>query len=251
MLKHFLPFIILLMSACVHYREPVLLPAEGLIDLGEVDPFIPTEIRYAGHHNFMGRPVQGYLSPRCLLTRAAAEALRDVQTDLEPQSLSLKIYDCYRPQRAVNDFVEWAKDARDTKMKAEFYPSVDKRNLFRDGYIATRSGHSRGSTVDLTLVPLPQGDADTFEAMRPLVSCTRPYGTRFRDASVDMGTGFDCFDKKSQTLSPAIGETARQNRERLKQVMEKHGFKNYDKEWWHYTLKNEPFPDTYFDVPIE
>jgi len=125
----------------------------AFVDAATVVPGLIVEMRYAGSHNFVGRPIAGYQAPRCLLTRAAADALAAVARDLQPRGLVLKVFDCYRPTRAVANFVRWAHDLQDQKMKAEFYPNVDKRTLFRDGYIATRSGHSRGSTMDLTLAP--------------------------------------------------------------------------------------------------
>lgn len=190
-----------------------------------MDPGIISDIRYYGADNFLGRPVKGYKSPKCLLTRQAAQALAAMQTELKLYSLSLKVYDCYRPQRAVADFVAWAKDMADTKMKNEFYPNVAKSELFKEGYIAAKSGHSRGSTVDLTLVS--------------------------KDTDLDMGTKFDYFDPTAHTANPSVGSLQRRNRLLLKSVMEKYGFKNLADEWWHYTLKNEPFPDRYFDFEIE
>jgi D-alanyl-D-alanine dipeptidase len=178
------------------------------------------EIRYFGPHNFLGRPVRGYLAPKCLLTPAAAAAVVSVHRELQKQGRRLRIYDCYRPQRAVDDFVAWGADLSDQKTKQQFYPRVDKSEVFKLGYIATRSGHSRGSTIDLTIDGL------------------------------DMGTPFDFFDELSHTESPNIRAGARANRALLKSLMAKHGFRNLPEEWWHYTLINEPHPDEYFDVPI-
>jgi zinc D-Ala-D-Ala dipeptidase len=225
-------------------------PADAFVSITSVDSTIIVEARYYGSHNFLGRPVAGYEAPLCLLTRQAANALAAVQADLLPFGLSLKTYDCYRPQRAVDDFVAWARDTADTTMKAEFYPRVDKRDLFSDGYIAERSGHSRGSTVDLTLVPLPPAPQPTFTPGQPLTRCTEPVGRRFADNTLDMGTGFDCFDPLSHTANPAVGPEAARNRLLLRSLMEKHGFRNYAKEWWHFTLTDEPFPDTWFDHPV-
>ncbi len=226
------------------------LPA-GFVDVLTVIPSVIVDMRYYGDHNFVGGRVSGYHAPRCLLTRRAAEALSKVQGDLLPFGLSLKVYDCYRPQRAVEHFVRWARDVEDTKTRKEFYPTVDKRNLFRDGYIAERSGHSRGSTVDLTIVPLPLPPQETYLPGQPLYECFLDADRRFKDNSIDMGTGFDCFHEYSHTANPKIGAQQRLNRLALKSLMEKHGFVNYEMEWWHYTLRNEPFPDTYFDFPID
>jgi zinc D-Ala-D-Ala dipeptidase len=242
----------LLASACA--RAPgVPSPTAGdaaaparLVSVQDVDPTIIVEARYYGSHNFVGRPIAGYEAPKCLLTPEAARALAAVQADVRAFGLSLKTYDCYRPQRAVDDFVAWARDTLDQRMKRAFYPAVDKRHLFRDGYIAERSGHSRGSTVDLTLVPLPappQPAPDVDQA-----DC-REAG-RENDNSIDMGTGYDCFDPLSHTANPAVGPVARRNRLLLRLAMEKHGFVNYDQEWWHYTLASEPWPRTWFDDPV-
>ncbi|MHB8108946.1 MAG: M15 family metallopeptidase [Syntrophorhabdaceae bacterium] len=224
---------------------------EKFVDIQKFIPGVVADIRYFTPHNFVGEPIDGYKSPKCLITVQAARALRKVQDDLEPFSLSLKIYDCYRPQRAVNHFVRWAGDIRDTRTKTEFYPTIDKTRLFADGYIAERSGHSRGSTVDLTIVPLPVPAQEAFRPGQELFPCFLPAAQRFRDNSIDMGTGFDCFHTLSHTASPDIDAKQRANRAMLKKLMEKHGFVSYDKEWWHFTLKNEPFPDTYFDFVIE
>ncbi|MQA89987.1 MAG: D-alanyl-D-alanine dipeptidase, partial [Gemmatimonas sp.] len=215
-----------------------------------VDSTIVVEARYYGSHNFIGRQIAGYDAPLCLLTHEAATALARVQAELRPFGVGLKTYDCYRPQRAVDDFAAWASDTADTTMKAEFYPAVEKRNLFRDGYIAERSGHSRGSTVDLTIVPLPAPAQREYQEGEPLVDCRRPVGERFPDNSLDMGTGYDCFDPLSHTANPGIGPKARRNRLLLKAVMERHGFSNYAQEWWHFTLADEPHPETYFDLPV-
>ena len=198
----------------------------------------------------MGRPVHGYSAAHCLLTKQAAEALAKVQAELRAQSMSLKVYDCYRPQRAVDDFVAWASDLDDLKMKDEFYPKVDKSMLFREGYIAKKSGHSRGSTVDLTVVPIPVPPEAPYKEGQELVACYLPAGKRFEDNSVDMGTGYDCFDPLAHTNNPEIVGVQRKNRQLLKSLMEKHGFRNARTEWWHYTLVNEPYPTRYFDFEI-
>jgi zinc D-Ala-D-Ala dipeptidase len=224
---------------------------EELVDVKKVIPSIVLDMRYFGPHNFVGERVNGYKAPKCILTRPAAEALSRVQADLQEFSLSLKIYDCYRPQRAVDHFVMWARDTDDTRTKKEFYPTVNKKHLFRDGYIAEKSGHSRGSTVDLTIVPVPTSEQERYVPGQQLVECYFPLDRRFKDNSIDMGTGFDCFHALSHPLNLAVGHQQRLNRMLLKTLMEKHGFRNYDQEWWHFTLKDEPFPDRYFDFVIE
>ncbi len=226
------------------------LPAR-FVDVKEVIPSILLDIRYYGAHNFVGTRIDGYNAPRCLLTREAAAALARVQKELAASSLSLKIYDCYRPQQAVDHFVRWAKNQSDLKNKKEFYPTEKKKDLFRKAYIDTRSGHSRGSTVDLTIVPLPAPEQAPYQPGDKLYECYLPAGKRFRDNSLDMGTGFDCFHELSHTANKKIGKQQRANRFLLKKVMERHGFMNYAKEWWHFTLKGEPFPQTYFDFAIE
>ncbi|WP_030624270.1 M15 family metallopeptidase [Streptomyces sclerotialus] len=222
---------------------------EEFVALRDVDPTIRQEIRYYTPHNFMGVPVTGYEKPMCLLTRDAAKALHRAQRSFLKKGYTLKVYDCYRPQRAVNHFVEWAKDLDDQRMKGEFYPQVDKSTLFEDGYIAEKSGHSRGSTVDLTLAKLPALPTRPYVPGEPLRPCYGPKDQRFPDNSLDMGTGFDCFDTLAHTLDPRIQGEQRKNRLLLKEGLAKAGFVNYENEWWHYTFQPETFPDTYFDFP--
>ena len=224
---------------------------ERFVDLREVVPSLQFDIRYFGPHNFVGEQIDGYSAPKCVLTREAASALAKVQKDLEPFSLSLKIYDCYRPQRAVDHFVRWAKNIGDVRTKVEFYPTLDKKDLFTGGYIATRSGHSRGSTVDLTIVTLPAAPPAPYRPGDKLQACYLPVEQRFPDNGIDMGTGFDCFHELSHTVNRQVGGKQRINRLLLKTIMEKQGFKYYEQEWWHFTLRDEPFPNTYFDFLIE
>jgi D-alanyl-D-alanine dipeptidase len=220
------------------------------VDITTLIPSIVLDIRYYTVHNFVGEKIDGYSAPKCLLTKPAAIALQSVQQALEKFSFSLKVYDCYRPQRAVNHFVRWASVYHDTKTKQEFYPTVDKRHLFRDGYIAAKSSHSRGSTVDLTIVPVPTPLQEQYIPEQRLSECYLPKKQRFKDNSIDMGTGYDCFHELAATANGQITQQQRINRLLLKTLMEKQGFKNYSKEWWHFTLKDEPFPETYFDFVI-
>ena len=224
-------------------------PAE-FVALSDVDPTILQEMRYFTPHNFVGVRIDGYEQPLCILTRPAAESLHKAQVTLRAQGYSLKVYDCYRPQRAVDHFVAWAEDLDDEAMKAEFYPDVDKSRLFLDGYIAAKSGHSRGSTTDLTIVKLPAVPTRPYRPGETLVPCYAPQAQRFPDNSVDMGTGFDCFDTLSHTLDPRIQGEQLKNRLLLKNTLEDLGFVNLAEEWWHYTYKPELFPDTYFDFPV-
>jgi D-alanyl-D-alanine dipeptidase len=222
-----------------------------IVDIEKVIPSIVLDIRYYSPHNFIGDKVDGYRAPKCLITRKAADSLSKIHGELKDMSLSLKIYDCYRPQRAVDHFVRWAQDINDVKTKVEFYPTVDKRNLFRDGYIAKKSGHSRGSTVDLTIVPLPVPKQDAYTPGQPLVACFSAADKRFKDNTIDMGTGFDCFHELSHPGNLKVRHQQRVNRLLLKSLMDKYGFNNYDQEWWHFTLREEPHQDTYFDFPVE
>jgi D-alanyl-D-alanine dipeptidase len=225
----------------------VLAAAMGFVPLADVDATIQQDMRYATNYNFVGRRIDGYRDPACILHRRAAKALRRAQNRVNEQGYTLKVYDCYRPQRAVDHFVRWSQNGNE-RMKREFYPRVDKARVFDLGYVARRSGHSRGSTVDLTLVKLPakaqpQWSREEFG----LVRCTAPRKRRFPDNSIGMGTSYDCFDTRSHTFSGR----ARENRLLLRRTMDRAGFEPYDNEWWHFTLRDERYPDRYFDFPVE
>jgi len=207
----------------VRADEPAM---SGFVDVATRIPDLAVDLRYFGTNNFVGDKIDGYERPRCLLSAPAAKALATVQDNLAKQGLGLKAFDCYRPQRAVAHFVRWAQDLGDTRRKGDFYPEVEKRDLFQEGYIAERSGHSRGSTLDLTLVRRADG------------------------RELDMGSPFDFFSPNSWPSDKSVSAQARANRALLTDAMTRHGFKPYDKEWWHFTLANEPFPDTYFDFPV-
>ena len=228
---------------------PQEIPA-GFVEIREVIPDIILDLRYLTNHNFLGVPVDGYKSEKCYITKTAADSLAKVQAELRKFSLSLKIYDAYRPQRAVDHFVRWAKDLSDTLTKKEFYPTVNKTRLFEDGYIAEKSGHSRGSTVDLTIVPIPLPSQPEFD-IENQCECFESVDKRFKDNSIDMGTGFDCFNELSHTENSNLNPQQRANRLLLKSLMDKYGFRNLAEEWWHFTLRNEPFPKTYFDFEIK
>jgi zinc D-Ala-D-Ala dipeptidase len=223
---------------------------DDFVWLRDIDPTIEQDIRYYGEHNFLGRPVAGYLAPECILTRQAADALAAVQRELAGSRLSLKVYDCYRPQQAVDDFVAWSKLVDDQTTKAEFYPRVDKATVFEKGYVALKSGHTRGSTMDLTIVPAEHAVQPPYIPGEQLVDCALPASQRFPDTTIDFGTGFDCMDEKSHHGRTDIPPVAVANRATFKSLMERHGFVPYSEEWWHYTLKDEPYPDTYFDFPV-
>jgi D-alanyl-D-alanine dipeptidase len=207
----------------------------GFVYLSDVDPSIIQDMRYAGYDNFMGGPVPGYKAPECILVRSAAKALSRVQEALKKRGLSLKVYDCYRPKRAVRAFVRSAADGKADATLKRFYPNIRRSQLLRLGYVASRSMHSMGATVDLTLVALPEKEAAPFDPVRTYGACTAAFEDRAPDSSVDMGTGFDCFDPRSHTWSRAISPDQREWRQTLRKAMAKQGYTNYSKEWWHYT----------------
>jgi len=222
-------FCALLLAALALSTNP-LRAAEGLPDgfvyLHDIEPSIRVELRYLGDDNFVGRPIDGYQANRLILTTGAARALAAVQAELVPMGLSLLVYDGYRPQQAVDHFVRWAQDLQDQAGKPVYYPDVDKADLFDQGYIAARSGHSRGSTVDLTLLDLASGKA------------------------LDMGTPWDFFGPASWPLHTGLPPQQRANRLLLRSLMLQSGFRPLEQEWWHFTLVEEPFPETYFDFPV-
>jgi D-alanyl-D-alanine dipeptidase len=195
----------------------------------DIIPDIKLEIRYFSENNFVGQRIDGYEKPGCILTKKAALALKEAQAELAAFGFGLKVYDCYRPQRAVDHFVRWAKDLGNTRMKSQYYPDVDKQDLFNHGYIAEKSGHSRGSTVDLTIVSLDPNDPE----------------------ELDMGTAWDYFGPQSWPSSMEVNVTQRVYRMLLRMVMTKHGYNPLKEEWWHFTLADEPFPDTYFDFVVK
>jgi zinc D-Ala-D-Ala dipeptidase len=203
---------------------------EGFVYLDDYAPGIEIELRYFSDNNFVGDTIDGYFADKCIISESAAKALKQVQKELISKGFRLKVFDAYRPQSAVNHFVRWGRDLRDTKMKSHYYPNVQKKNLFRDGYISSRSGHSRGSTADLTIVYLNGPD---------------------EGKEVDMGTPWDFFSPKSWPASNEVTALQKSNRLLLQEIMVKHGFRPYKEEWWHFTLRNEPFPETYFNFPVE
>ncbi len=200
--------------------------ASGFVLLSSTVPDAILEIRYYSTYNFVGDRIDGYEQPTALLTREAATALRRVSDDLACKGYRLKIYDAYRPQKAVTHFMNWAKDVNDTRMKPYFYPDLDKSVLFAQGYIAEHSGHSRGSTVDLTLFDMKT------------------------EKEVDMGGTFDFFGKRSHPDFKGVTKEQFANRMLLREAMIAHGFRPLTEEWWHFTLADEPYPDTYFTFPV-
>jgi len=195
--------------------------------LDELIPNLSVELRYAGDNNFVGKPIDGYESNRCIVTAEAGYALKRAQIALNSFGLGLKIFDSYRPRRAVLHFIRWADDPEDTKMKEQYYPSVKKADLFESGYLGKKSNHSKGSTVDLTLIVLDTGE------------------------ELDMGSPYDFFDEQSHVLYENITGQQKANRMLLNGVMRDLGFNPAETEWWHFALKNEPYPDTFFDFVIK
>ena len=243
-------FLFVFLSLLISFQNFSQEIPDGFIEIHEVIPNIILDLRYYTNHNFLGIRVDGYEAENCYITKAAADSLLKVQAELKKFNLSLKVYDAYRPQRAVNHFVRWAKDLSDTLTKKEFYPTLDKSRLFVDGFIAERSGHSRGSTIDLTIVPIPLPYQPEFD-INDQCECFESSDKRFKDNSLDMGTGFDCFHPLSHPENDNVSAQQRANRMLLKSLMDKFGFKGIPEEWWHFTLRNEPYPNTYFDFIIE
>lgn len=223
MIRRILSIVMFSYSSITHAQDV----PDNFIYLTEVIPYVEYDLRYYSDENFIGQPIPGYQGNVLILTLQAAMALKKVQQDLSYANFALKIFDAYRPQRAVDFFVRWAGDPEDIRMKDIYYPNVDKDELIPRGFIATQSSHSRGSTVDLTIISLEDG------------------------RELDMGTPFDLFDQKSWPSDTTVTVQQRANRQLLRTVMSKHGFMGLEEEWWHFTLRDEPYPDTYFDFPVK
>ncbi len=208
------------------YKKNVTMDSSGFVLLADYIPGIVQEIRYYSTYNFVGERVDGYEEPVALLTKEAARALKTVANEMNVQGYRLKIYDAYRPARAVRHFVLWGIEDLDLRMKPYFYPALEKQELFRQGYIASQSSHSRGSTVDLTLLDMKTGK------------------------ELDMGSPFDLFSELSHPDCRAVSEEQYQNRMLLQNAMTRNGFAPISCEWWHFTLKDEPYPEVYFDFPV-
>lgn len=224
---------------------------ENFVYVRDVDPTIIENMRYTTEYNFVGAPIDGYLAPKAILTREAALALSKVQKELLSEGFSLVIYDAYRPQHAVNHFIRWSEDVQDNKTKKEYYPRLEKKDIFAQCYVASKSSHTRGSTVDVTII----STQSTLCAAEDIVAEERVLKDGLRvwfldDGTVDMGTSFDLFDAASHPGSNIVEQKYLDNRNYLQSKMEKHGFAVHDHEWWHFTLQNEPFSDTYFDFAI-
>ena len=208
------------------YRQRVTMDASGFVLLADYVPGIVQEIRYYSTYNFIGERIDGYEEPVALLTVEAARALKAVANELNVLGYRLKVFDAYRPANAVRHFVMWGIEDLDLRMKPFFYPDLEKQELFKQGYIASQSSHSRGSAVDLTLLDMRTG------------------------REVDMGSPFDLFSERSHPDSRSVTQEQFDNRMLLQKVMVRNGFRPLDCEWWHFSLKNEPFPDTYFEFPV-
>ncbi|PQJ83005.1 peptidase M15 [Polaribacter glomeratus] len=200
---------------------------KGFVFLSDVDATIQSELRYLSNNNFIGKTINGYYDNCVIVTKETADALQKVQTVLTKKGLGLKVFDAYRPQQAVDHFVKWARVLNDTLMKHQYYPEVPKSELFKRGYIASKSGHTRGSTVDLTIIDIKTGK------------------------ELDMGSPYDFFGVESHPFYKNTSEKQKKNRFYLREVMMANNFKPYNNEWWHFTLRNEPFPITYFNFPIK
>lgn len=226
---------------------------KGFVYLHEVDPTIIASVRYYTNENFLGRRIKGYKKAVVIMTQQAAQALKRVQTAVKKDGYSLVVYDAYRPQEAVNNFMVWADDIADQVKKSEYYPRINKADVFELQYVSKRSGHSRGSTVDLTLIKLDSQPHAIQKKSRQLLD---GFTVLFLDdGTVDMGSSFDLFDVASHFENNLVEQKFKTRRTYLKSIMEQHGFKNMPEEWWHFTLKNEPYPaqldDSYFNFPIE
>lgn len=219
------PFLILLACTLLINSVFAQIP-DDFGDISEEISDIVLEVRYASNDNFMGRVVNGYSVPKVVLTKKALKALKNAQAEFIRLGYCIKVFDAYRPQRAVDDFMQWINVENDTVMKQKYYPQFDKKNLIPQGYIAEKSGHSRGSTLDLSLIYLDKEN---------------------KGQEVDMGGSWDFFGERSHYDYPEISLEQKENRALLQKIMIKHGFLPYAKEWWHFTLAEEPFPNKYFD----
>jgi D-alanyl-D-alanine dipeptidase len=221
---------------------------ENFVYLSDIDPSIIIDLRYTTNENFLGTVVRGYEAAKCILTNEAASALMKAQQLFKKDGYGIVVYDSYRPQQAVDHFVEWRSDP-EQKMKERYYPRVEKSQCFELGYIAERSTHTRGSTVDLSIIELGKSPHEIIASKRALKD---GFEIIFLDdGTVDMGCSFDLFDTASHYSNDLISQEHKERRKYLKETMEACGFEPYAGEWWHFKLKDEPFPDKYFNFPVK
>jgi D-alanyl-D-alanine dipeptidase len=242
-MKKTLSFLFLILCYTPLYALP-----KGFVYLKDIAPDIIQDMRYATSNNFIGNPIPGYKKGRCIITRQAAEQLKKAEREIRKKGYTLKVYDCYRPQQSVDYFYQWSQKFKDERQKAAFYPRVEKKELFKKNYIALSSGHSRGSTLDLTLVKLNTTSKPNKDQITRCYDITSHY---LDDDSIDMGTRFDCMDKSANIDYGDLSQAQKNNRKLLQKLMIRYGFKPYYYEWWHYTLANEPFPGSYFNFLVK
>ena len=251
--KNLLFFTLCILALACNTSIYALLP-KGFVYLSDIDPTIRVSLRYNSNENFIGKPIDGYKKSVVIVTKQAALALKKVQAEVKQDGYSLVIYDAYRPQEAVNNFISWSKEILDQVKKTYYYPRIDKKNVFELGYVAAKSGHSRGSTIDLTLIKKENSLQEVRASKRTLLD---GFTIMFLDDNtIDMGSSFDLLDSASHPENNIlIEEKYKKPRSYLKKIMEKHGFKQSSKEWWHFTLINEPYPadqdSSYFNFPVE
>lgn len=222
---------------------------KGFVYLSEIDPTIFQSVRYFSSENFVGKRLIGYNKATIILTKPTAERLKQIQNEVKKDGYVLVVYDAYRPQKTVDAFVAWGKDIESVEKKDMYYPYVDKEIIFKEGYIITKSGHSRGSTVDLTLIKIGEKVHEIVKSARTLNDGREVIF--LDDGTIDMGTSFDLFDKASHHDTDLVSTEAVTLRSYLREKMLNFGFQELEEEWWHYTLKDEPFPDQYFDFNVE
>jgi D-alanyl-D-alanine dipeptidase len=247
-MRHLNRFAPILLTALAGPAHAQAMPG-SFVFLRDIDPTIIQDIRYAGSNNFVGRPLKGYAAAECVVRREVGLRLKAIQQELSKQNLSLKMLDCYRPARAVADMWAWAQNGKETPAERRFNPAIPKAALFHLGYISGHSLHSTGAALDLTLVDLKADNSAVFDPNKGYADCTAPVEARAPEASIDMGTGYDCTDLKGHTNAGSITPTQRRWRNLLVAAMARQGFVNYSKEWWHFSLPG--IGATAYDFPIQ
>ncbi len=222
---------------------------EGFVYLHDIDPTIKMSLRYAGEYNFLGARADGYNAEKVIITKPIAEKLKKIQSELKQAGYCLVVYDAYRPQMAVDHFLRWSQDEADQKMKSWFYPHIDKSKAFELGYIAKKSQHSCGNAVDISIIELGKDLHKIKPQPRSLLDGSQIIF--LDDGTMDMGSSFDLFSDASHYENNLIADEYKTRRDYLKNIMISHGFKPYSKEWWHFSLTDALFPDSYFNFPVE